>query len=227
MCNFDVRAQYIALRLLKAGREDLQVSVDVNFTGIQLEAGDIVSLTNANYGWTNKLFRVNQISETFTDDGQVIAKLRLAEFNPTVYDDQSITEFTPSPNTGISSPLTFGIIPAPVVSNQYPLAANPLFQVEVTASSAGIIQYAEVWYSAYANPTSTQRIFAGTTAIESNGDPYAPEQSLALLTWQTFRKATGTFSPEWSMLLAQACIAVQAHCSNGGRKHSNTLVVIL
>lgn len=174
LCNFDVRAQYIALRLLKAGREDLQVSVDVNFTGIQLEAGDIVSLTNANYGWTNKLFRVNQISETFTDDGQVIAKLRLAEFNPTVYDDQAITEFTPSPNTGISSPLTFGIIPAPVVSNQYPLAANPLFQVEVTASSAGIIQYAEVWYSAYANPTSTQRIFAGTTAIESNGDPYAP-----------------------------------------------------
>lgn len=174
LCNFDVRAQYIALRILKAGREDLQVVVDVNFTGIQLDAGDIVSLTNANYGWTNKLFRVNQITETFTDDGQVIAKLRLAEFNPSVYNDEPLTEFTPAPNTGISDPLTFGIIPAPVISNQYPTAAIPFFQIEVTASSAGVIQYAEVWYSAYATPTASQRIFAGTTAIESNGDPYAP-----------------------------------------------------
>jgi len=44
LTNNSVTAQYLATRLLKAGREDLQVQVSVNFVGIQLDAGDIVTL---------------------------------------------------------------------------------------------------------------------------------------------------------------------------------------
>jgi hypothetical protein len=170
--NDDVRAQYLANRFLKSAREDLQVSCSVNFGGIQFEAGDVITLTNSNYGWTDKLFRLNKVSETFNDDGAVIVSLLMMEFNPSVYDDVPITQFTPAPNTGIGDPLFFGTIPAPIIGNQYPTNTNPTFLVNVTTASSGITQYAEVWYSAYASPTSDQMIFAGTTEIQASGNPY-------------------------------------------------------
>jgi len=172
LVNNDVQAQYLATRTLKSGREDLQVALDTNFIGLELDAGDIVTLTNVNYGWTNKLFRITKLSQTFTDDGSIIVKLNLSEFNPTVYDDTNITQFQPAPNTGIGDPTFFGSVPAPVISNQYKTATNPSFVINVTTSQSGIIQYAEVWYSAYSNPLQTQMYFAGTSEVQSNGTPW-------------------------------------------------------
>jgi hypothetical protein len=178
LTNNNVTAQYLANRMLEAAREDLQIQVEINFIGLELEAGDIVTVTNANYGWAAKLFRINKVIQKFGDDGKVTASLYLMEYNPQVYDDRNITQFTPSPNTGIGSPITFGTVPAPVIVNALPTATNPAFSVRVTSSSAGITQYAEVWYSAYSNPTADQRIFAGTTAIQSNGTPYGLNEVL-------------------------------------------------
>jgi hypothetical protein len=172
LVNNDVQAQYIATRILKSGREDLQVAVDVNFIGLELDAGDVVTVTNSNYGWVNKLFRITKLSQTFTDDGAIIVKLNLSEFNPTVYDDTGITQFQPAPNTGIGDPTFFGTVPAPTFSAQYPTATNPSFGVVITTSQSGIIQYAEIWYSAYSNPLQSQMYFAGTSEVQSNGTPW-------------------------------------------------------
>lgn len=212
LVNNDVQAQYIATRLLKSAREDLQLQVSTNFSGIQLEAGDIVTVTNANYGWTAKPFRINKVVEQFGDDGNIIAKLTLSEFNAGVYDDTSITQFQPAPNTGIGDPTFFGTVPAPVITTQYPSNPNPLFLVQVTTSSSGITQYAEVWYSAFSNPTAEQRIFAGTTEIQSSGNPYdintvMPAVSLANIpagNWYFFSRmvnslASSAFSPASSV----------------------------
>lgn len=182
LVNNNVRAQYIAIRMLKASREDLQVQVNVNFQGIQLEAGDIVTVTNANYGWVAKEFRIVKVTEDFASDGSVTAKLVLTEFNAALYDDAPITEFQPSPNTGIASPLVFGTVPAPVVLSSNTTAVTPFISINITSSSQGIIQYAELWYSAFANPTADQRIFAGTTAIKANGDPYLPNTLMPTIT---------------------------------------------
>lgn len=178
LVNNDVQAQYIANRVLESAREDLNVEVSVNFIGLELEAGDIVTLTSVNYGWTNKLFRINKVTQTFTDDGSIIVKLQLGEFNPTVYDDKDITQFTPSNNTGLGDPTFFGTIPAPVITAQYPTATNPSFGVIVTTSQSGIIQYAEVWYSAYSNPLQTQMYFAGTSEVQSSGTPWNTNTAL-------------------------------------------------
>lgn len=189
--NNDVRAQLLANRFLKSAREDLQVQLSINYVGIQLEAGDIVTLTSANYGWVNKLFRIAKVTETFGDDGSVSATLSLLEFNAAVYDEISITQFTPSPNTGLASPSFFGTIPIPVISNIQPSAALPSFDVNITTSSAGVIQYAEVWYSAFASPTPAQLIFAGTTQVQSNGTPYDPSTVCPPVT------LTGIASGDW------------------------------
>ena len=179
--NDDVRAQYIANRFLKAAREDLQVTCAIGFTGIQLEAGDVVTLTNANYGWVDKLFRTNKVSQTFKEDGSIIVELLLMEFNPTVYDDVSITQFQPSPNTGIGDPLVFGTVPPPIVETSYPTAVNPLFLVQVTTPAAGISQYAELYYTAFASPTEAQLIFAGTSEVQANGTPWNTNTVLPLI----------------------------------------------
>lgn len=178
LVNNDVRAQYLANRFLKGAREDLQLQVRIDFSGIQLEAGDVVTVTNANYGWVAKLFRVTKVTETFGDDGSITASLFLSEFNPSVYDDVSITQFRPAPNTGLSDPGIYGTIPKPVVTNIINSGYRPSFDVTITVSSAGITQYAELWYSTVANPTSAQLILAGTSDIAPNGNPYPPNTVL-------------------------------------------------
>ena len=172
LVNNNVQTQYLANRMLEAAREDLQIQCEINFIGLELEAGDIVTVTNANYGWEAKLFRINKVIEKFSDDGKITATLNLMEFNPAVYDDKNITEFAPSPNTGIGSATAFGIVPAPVVSASYPSITIPSIFITPTTSSAGITQYAEIWYSFYQYPTESQRMFGGTTAINANGNPY-------------------------------------------------------
>lgn len=213
LVNDDVRAQYLGNRFLKGAREDLQVDCSVNFVGIQLEAGDVVTLTNVNYGWVAKLFRITKVTETFNDNGAVVVKLLLQEFNPSIFDDVSITQFSPSNNTGIGNPLFFGTLYAPVVTAQYPTNANPLFTVTVTTASSGITQYAEIWYSAFANPTSGQLIFAGTSEVQADGTPWGvstalPSISLANVpagNWYLFTRmvnslGTSNFSPASALL---------------------------
>jgi hypothetical protein len=182
LVNNDVQAQYIANRLLETAREDLNVQVDINYIGLELEAGDIVTVTSANYGWEDKLFRVNKVSQTFTDDGAIIVKLQLTEFNPEVYDDKNVTQFDPSPNTGIGDPTVFGAVPAPVVVSQFPTATIPSFTLNITTSQSGIIQYAEIWYSAFNNPLQEQMYFAGTSEVQSSGTPWPPSTLLPPIT---------------------------------------------
>ena len=213
LVNDSVRAQYLANRFLKSAREDLQVDCSVGYTGLQFEAGDVVTLTNANYGWVAKLFRINKVTETFTDDGAIVCKLLLMEFNPSVYDDVPITQFTPSPNSGIGDPLFFGNIPAPTVSNLKTNSAFPSFDVTATSAASGVTQYAEIWYSAFSTPTSTQRIFGGTTEVRASGAPYNINTTMPAVTlsnvpagnWYFFSRmvnslGTSIFSPASAML---------------------------
>ena len=172
LVNNSVQATYLANIFLEASREDLSVQFEVNYLGLQLEAGDIISVTNTNYGWNAKLFRCIKVTEKISDSAQITTVLNLIEYNPAVYDDKTVAQFAPSPNTGIGTATAFGTVPAPTINSTYTTTPNPSFNVVVTASSAGITQYAEIWYSAYPTPTSTQRIFAGTTEIQSNGNAY-------------------------------------------------------
>ena len=172
LTNSDITAQLIANRMLKAAREDLQVQLEINFTGLQLEAGDVVTLTNLNYGWNNKLFRAIKVVQKFSEDGKITTALNLSEYNPEIYSDSLVTQFVPLDNTGLGDPSFFGAIPAPVITNILPSASNPAFFVVATSSLAGITQYAEIWYSAYQFPTEAQRIFAGVTEVQASSAPY-------------------------------------------------------
>jgi len=213
LVNNNVQAQLLATRFLKAARMDIQVLCTVNYIGLELEAGDVVTVTNANYGWVAKLFRVLQVKQNFMPDGTISIDLMLQVYDPTVYSDTTINQYTPPPNSGLSVPNIFGTIPAPVISNLQVSAAIPSLQVNITTSSAGITQYAEVWYSAYPTPTSSQLIFAGTSQIQPSGVPYGNNAVIPYVTlstipagdWYFFTRmvnsiATSPYSPASSIV---------------------------
>jgi hypothetical protein len=178
MVNDSVQAQYLASRILEQAREDLIVNISTVYTGIQVDAGDVISITNSSYGWTAKLFRVMKVSEISLPDGNLGATFELNEYNAQVYDDRDITKYTPAPNTDLPDPAFFGDLPAPTISSSYPYAAVPSFNVQPYIGTAGFVIYAEVWYSAFSNPTASQIYLGGTTSILSNGVPYSVGQTL-------------------------------------------------
>lgn len=213
LCNNNVQAQMLGNRFLKSARMDLQVTCSVGYIGLELSAGDIVTVTNANYGWTAKLFRITKVIQKFGESGEITVDLTMTNYDPTVFNDANITQFTPSPNTGLPNPNIFGTIPAPTISNILVSAPIPTFQVNVTTSSAGITQYAEVWYSAFSSPSASQLIFFGTTAVQSNGTPYGNSVAMPAVTvsgiptgnWYFFSRmvnsvATSAFSPASSAI---------------------------
>ena len=192
LVNSSVRAQVLTNRFLKSCREDLQLQCVINFIGIQLEAGDIVSITNINYGWNGKLFRVQKITENFGDDGSVTASLMLAEFNSDVYADTMVTQFAPAPNSGFLDPTIFGTIPAPIISGIVNSGFKPKFDVTPTTSSGGIIEFLEIWYSTVAAPTSSQLTLL-TVYNSITGQGFTQSTALSSFEIATFEAGTYYF----------------------------------
>jgi len=138
MVNDSVQAQYLASRILEQAREDLIVNISTAYTGIQVDAGDVISITNSSYGWTAKLFRVMKVSEISLPDGNLGATFELNEYNAQVYDDRDITKYIPAPNTDLPDPSYFGSVPAPTVVSSFPSAVIPSFNVQPSMGSVVI-----------------------------------------------------------------------------------------
>lgn len=115
--NNAVQAKYLALRRLFQAREDLVVSFATDYSGIQVEAGDVIKITLEQYGWTDKLFRVTFVGEQKYPDGSLGATMTAFEYNDTVYDDNLVQDFIPASNTGLSDPNIIGTPAAPTVVN--------------------------------------------------------------------------------------------------------------
>jgi hypothetical protein len=171
-CNNSVQAQYLGNRRLKQAREDLIVTITSSYPGIQVDAGDVVDITNADYGWTNKLFRVMKVSEATVDDGNLGATLELSEYNADVYDDASITAFAPAPNSNLPSPTFFSALNAPVLGDLAPSAAPPTFSATCTMPTTGRVTTVTLFYTSSATPSATDWKVMSTQVL-SNGSIFA------------------------------------------------------
>lgn len=172
LVNNSVQALYLANRVLEQGREDLTVTVNTTYVGIQLSAGDVVSITNAQYGWNAKLFRCYQVQEAFIN-GSLGAQLQLIEYNAQVYDNFDITQFTPGGNTDNPSSGYFSGLSAPAVVNAQPYIKVPVFDVNCAIPATGRTTFVTLYYSTYSSPTNSQWITYGTQSL-ANSQPFAP-----------------------------------------------------
>jgi hypothetical protein len=171
LVNDSVQAQYLANRLLEQAREDLIVSFNTTYYGIQVDAGDVVSVTNADYGWSAKLFRVMKVNEASLPDGSLGARLELNEYNSQVYDDASITQFTPAPNSGLASPVYFSALSAPTVTASRPSDAVPSFDVQVSIPATGRVTFGTLFYTTTPADSLSWKVL--NTAVSPNNVPVA------------------------------------------------------
>ena len=170
--NDSVQATYLANRILEQAREDLIVSFNTTYYGIQVDAGNVVAVTNSNYGWTNKLFRVMKVNEASLSDGTLGARLELNEYNADVYDDAGITQFTPVPNSGLTAPSYFSALGTPIVIASRPSGDVPSFDVRVTVPAVGRVTYIQLFYTTSATPSASDWILFDTYS-QSNSRPIA------------------------------------------------------
>lgn len=177
LVNDSVQAQYLANRLLEQSREDLIVSFNTTFYGIQVDAGNVISVTNSDYGWTSKPFRVIKVNEVSLPDGTLGAKLELSEYNADVYDDKDITQFTPVPNSNLPSANYFSPLSAPTVSSSTASSAIPNFAVTTTIPSVGRVTYVNLFYTTSTTPTATDwKLLSAENLVDGNA--YTPGSSL-------------------------------------------------
>ena len=158
--NNAVQAIYLGARRLYQGREDLTVNFMLDYSGIQIEAGDVIRITSAVYGWDDitgfpdgKLFRVIQVQEAKLAEGSLGANIVASEYNAAVYIDDVIQDYVPSDNSGLADPTILGTPAAPVISDPITTTAIPSFQITTTIPSVGTFISLEYWYAVA--PTGT------------------------------------------------------------------------
>jgi len=173
LVNDSVQAEYLANRLLEQAREDLIVSFSTAYTGIQVNAGDVVTVTNTAYGWTNKQFRALKVQESSLPDGNLGAHLELSEYNEQVYDDLSIVQFSASPNSNLVSGAYFSTLSAPIVGDIQTTISIPTFSVSCQLPSSGRVNSVVLFYTTIASPTELDWKVWGSQ-INANGNAYLP-----------------------------------------------------
>ena len=173
LVNESVQAQYLANRILEQAREDLIVSFNTTYYGIQVDAGAVVSVTNSAYGWTNKLFRVVKVNEASLPDGSLGARLEMSEYSAAVYDNFNIKQYSPVPNSDIPSAYYFSALSAPIVAANNPTSPIPNFNVSISIPAIGRVTYSELYYTTVSSPTASDwKLLSSASTVD--GSPVTP-----------------------------------------------------
>lgn len=177
MVNDSVQAKYLANRTLEQSREDLIVSIQTTYNGIQVNAGDVVTITNTSYGWSAKPFRVTKVNESSLPDGNLGASLELNEYNAQIYDDKDITQYQPAANSYLASPSYFSNLSAPTITGIDTTATVPNFDVNCTLPSIGRVTSVVLFYTTVSSPTTSDWVVWGTQT-STTSTPFTPSTTI-------------------------------------------------
>ena len=156
LVNNNVQAERLANIELKQSRDDLVITFTTSHFGIQAQAGDVISVYNTLYGWSEpsfpqgKYFRVLTTTEAESEQGGLTQQITALEYNSDVYSNENITEFTTSSNIGIIPRNSNPNIPAPIVTigDSNPNSGTPSFIINVQIpATGGPYDKLEVWYA--------------------------------------------------------------------------------
>ncbi len=115
MVNNYIHAGRLALIELRQSRLDLVINFQSDYGALQVEAGDVVKVTNTTYGFTEKLFRVSRIRETEGEDGSLVSEVTAIEYSTSTYYDSTLTDLSLSIGTGIPSQIGSSGLPSPAI----------------------------------------------------------------------------------------------------------------
>lgn len=183
--NNYIQATYLGERRMLQSREDLVISFALDYSGIQVEAGDVIRVTLAEYGWIaptfpdGKLFRVTQVQETKNDSGFLGARITASEYNDTIYANDPIDDFVPEANTGLNNPRISNKPGTPVFTTN-PLSTSGAvvsFNMASTVPTAGSVMAMNFNLGTSAN-IQTHKLYSTLTAAD--GVPFTSGDTLSI-----------------------------------------------
>lgn len=183
--NNYVQSVYLGQRRLLQSREDLVIDFALDYSGIQIEAGDVITVKFEPYGWDvmnsgeGKLFRVSQVQEAKIDDGMLGVKISAFEYNATIYADNPIQDFIAADNTGLTDPNILGRPDAPVIANVVLANSGAVASFSMTSSvpSVGSITMFDFNLGNSSN-VETHKLY--TTLQSGAGTPFASGETLTI-----------------------------------------------
>jgi hypothetical protein len=166
--NNYIQAIYLGVRRLFTARQDIVISCSLDYSGIQLTAGDLVRVTLEEYGWDQKLFRLTQVYEEKTQDGFLGARIVGIEYNESIYADDAFDDYVPNTETALSDPNVIGTPNAPTVSIQVANTINNMTVVG-TVPSTGLVLALDFNYGTNSN-SATHSFYSSVNSAD--GSPY-------------------------------------------------------
>ena len=184
LVNNAVQAKYLAARRIYQSREDLVISFRTDYSGIQVEAGDVIRVYHEVYGWDadngfpdGKLFRVSEVIEEKDANGNLFATFRAFEYNATVFVDDPVSDFIPAFNTGLKDPNIISVPCDPVITNFVDTQSLITgFNVESCVPEEGLVLYMDFNYGNNSN-VLTHLLYR--TVQPSDGVPFVNSPDIA------------------------------------------------
>lgn len=145
LLNDSVQASILGLMELRQSRVDKTVTFTTDFSQLGLRAGDIIDITNDDFGWSGKFFRIMSISDTDSEDGSILINISALEYSSDVYDFADITRLLQSRDNGIE---TIGAIATPGTPTLNVVQQDTRPRITVTATvPTGVVDTMELWLS--------------------------------------------------------------------------------
>ena len=157
--NNNIMVQRVGNVIVKTSRDNLIVSFKTDTRALKLQVTDIVSVTNSTYGFTDKLFKINSITETdMNSDGVSGYFITAQEYNADAYAEEALTEFQTAPNTNLANPRNFGAITNLRAISSDPDSTTPFVQLQWTVPT-GLTETFEIYVGDDINATIADREF--------------------------------------------------------------------
>ena len=156
----DLQATYLGYKKLWSTRADLVINFSMDYSGIRIDAGDIICVQHEWYGWNanslyngftfpGKPFRVTQVKEAKDPSGFLSVMIAAIEYNHSVYTttDPGFFELTEFNNNLLSDPNVISVPGKPTVGNINTSSGQTFFEVASTVPAVGRVNAMEFWYS--------------------------------------------------------------------------------
>jgi hypothetical protein len=112
--NDPIQADVIARTELKQARVNKSISFTTDFTNLDVAPGDVIDVTIDYWGWDQKLFRVVELTQTDTAEGQLLIDVVAIEYDAEVYNYNNLSRYSRTLDVG-------NLVP---VENNAPAQAN-------------------------------------------------------------------------------------------------------
>lgn len=169
MLNEPLQARELAYLELYQNRMDRVVTFSTDYSKINMEAGDVITVTSSVYNWTAQPFRIVRLKEIETEQGGLAVEITAQEYDATIYTAGGQPRRPRTPTNPITLP-SIGVIGTPVAPTFVEANNNRLPSVLLSGvtPNVGIVDRFEFWISS--DNFVTSRLVG--VDKNTNGSPY-------------------------------------------------------